>query len=220
MAERLIREKLMKCYNVAEPKKTSEISTIMKEIKGKESDYIEKLHKKYHRFEECDPRATGLLTSKSQPPTPTKKEKKAKKSKKEKKIKEPEAEEEEEEVVEDVPPEATAEYVGCYGTENVFGNKVYGGGSNGAYYQMALTQAAKLNKKYFAIARHEYDGHSFSFSDFTPNHMEYLTEGEGCDRSCVDIQSHSCGCVDDLCDGPPLPGEEHNIRWAVYKVTG
>lgn len=221
MAERLIREKLIKCYNVAEPKKSSEIGNVMKDIKGKEKDFIEKLHKKYHRYEECDPKATGLLTATKQPPSPSKKEKKVKKLKKEKKQKEIKEDPlDEDPLDEDLPPEPMAEYIGCYGTENVFANKKYGGGSNGAYYQLALAQASKEGKKYFAIARHEYDGHSFSFSDFTPNHMEYLTEGEGCDRACIDVQSQSCGCVDDLCDGPPLPGEEHNRRWAVYAITG
>lgn len=191
----------------------------MKEIKGKESEYLNKLKSKYSKYEECDPNATGLLTSTNKPP-PSKKTKKDKKDKKKKVpvIEEP-IEEEEDLIDEPDLPENTAQYVGCYGSENVFVNKVYGGGSNGAYYQLALSQAAKLNKKYFAIARHEFDGHSFSFSDFSSNHMDYSTEGEGCERVCVDAQSQPCGCVDDLCDGPNFPGEEHNRRWAVYAVT-
>ena len=188
----------------------------MKEIKGKETDYLNKLKSKYPKHEECDPNANGLLTSTNKPPAP-------KKAKKEKKKKAPVIEEpmdEEDEVVDEPDvPELNAQYIGCYGTENVFTNKVYGGGSNGAYYQLALSQAAKLKKKYFAIARNEFDGHSFSFSDFSANHMDYVTEGEGCERVCVDAQSQPCGCVDDLCDGPNFPGEEHNRRWAVYAVT-
>ena len=42
--------------------------------------------------------------------------------------------------------------------------------------------------------------------------------GGGCERPCDDLDSKTCGCVDDLCTGPKPKGEEHNRRWAVYEV--
>ncbi len=115
-------------------------------------------------------------------------------------------------------PKGKAKFIGCYATENVFLNKVYEGGPTGARYTLAFQHARKQNKRYFAIARNEDDGHSFAFSELkkVPG---MLVEGEGCERPCIDLESKSCGCVDDMCLGLPAVGEENNRRWAVYEIV-
>lgn len=61
------------------------------------------------------------------------------------------------------------------------------------------------------------DGHSFAFSRLLDDKR---MSGGGCERPCDDLDTKTCGCVDDLCTGPKPKGEEHNRRWAVYEVLG
>lgn len=107
-------------------------------------------------------------------------------------------------------------FIGCYGSENAFIDRVYNGGTTGANYNLALHHAKSSRKKYFAVARGGGDGHSFAFS--TLDASKPLMPGGGCDRPCLDLENKVCGCMDGGCTGPIPKGEEHNRRWAVYEV--
>jgi dolichyl-diphosphooligosaccharide---protein glycosyltransferase len=111
-----------------------------------------------------------------------------------------------------------AKYVGCYGSESSFIDRIYEGGSTGANYNLALHHAKISRKRYFAIARSGSDGHSFSFSSL--DNSKGTMTGGGCERPCLDFEHKVCGCMDTACTGPTPKGEEHNRRWAVYKVIG
>ena len=57
-------------------------------------------------------------------------------------------------------------YAGCYGAESLLGkDKVYGGGTQGAQFALAVQFAAAKNKKYIAIASSGVDGHVFAFNE-------------------------------------------------------
>jgi len=116
----------------------------------------------------------------------------------------------------DVPPPEEARYLGCFGSESSFLDKVYDGGSTGANYNLALHHAKTNRKRYFALARSGSDGHAFAFSglDMSRGTMQ----GQGCERPCLDNEAKVCGCMDLACTGKNPPGEEHNRRWAVYEV--
>jgi hypothetical protein len=62
-------------------------------------------------------------------------------------------------------PEETR-FLGCYGSESLFLDKIYNGGSTGANYNLALHHAKSSKKRYFAVARGGQDGHAFAFSAF------------------------------------------------------
>merc|ERR1711871_981766 len=109
-------------------------------------------------------------------------------------------------------------YVGCYTSESFFVDKIYDGGSTGANYNLALHYAMVSNKRYFAMARSNSDGHSFAFSELAEGYPRGNTRQGGCERPCLDDQSKPCGCADDTCTSPLPSGEEHNRRWAVYEV--
>ncbi len=114
-----------------------------------------------------------------------------------------------------------SKYVGCFTSESFFGDKIYGGGSTGANYNLAAQHAKAHSKKYFAIARNGADGHSFSFNKLiikNKDHKSGDTSGQGCERPCVDYPNKVCGCVDSTCSGPKPPGEDNNRRWAVYEL--
>lgn len=112
------------------------------------------------------------------------------------------------------PDEAT--FLGCYGSESSFIDRVYDGGSTGANYNLALHHAKTSKKKYFAVARGGGDGHAFAFS--TLDNSKGTLSGGGCERPCLDFEQKVCGCMDAACTGPNPKGEEHNRRWAVYKL--
>ena len=115
--------------------------------------------------------------------------------------------------------EPTASYVGCYGSENYFIDKIYEGGSSGANYNLALHNAVSKKKKYFAIAKGGADGHAFAFSSLSKDApISGNMKGEGCETPCLDDESKDCGCIDSFCQGPKQIGEEHNRRWIVYKL--
>lgn len=109
-----------------------------------------------------------------------------------------------------------AKFIGCYGSENAFVDRVYSGGSTGANYNIALHHAKSSRKRYFAVARGGGDGHAFAFSSLDTSRAP--TPGGGCDRPCLDLENKVCGCMDGACTGPIPKGEEHNRRWAVYEV--
>lgn len=113
-----------------------------------------------------------------------------------------------------------AKFLGCVGSESVFLDKVYNGGSTGANYNLALHHAKTSKKRYFAVARGGGDGHAFAFSalDSSKGKSQQFMSGGGCERPCADSESKVCGCMDDGCSGPTPKGEEHNRRWAVYEV--
>jgi dolichyl-diphosphooligosaccharide--protein glycosyltransferase len=136
------------------------------------------------------------------------------KSKTKKATKQQQQQQEEEQTVDD------AKYVGCYGSENAFLDKVYSGGSTGANYGLALHHAKTSKKRYFAIARGGGDGHSFAFSSLDTNKQQFKGDSGGCERPCADVEDKACGCIDMACTGPKPKGEEHNRRWAVYEVVG
>ena len=98
--------------------------------------------------------------------------------------------------------------------------QIYGGGASGAQFSSALHTAVANRKRYFAVARAVSDGHSFSFDRPTGAPDVPRALADGCERPCVDDSSKQCGCVDDLCSGPRPGGQEHNRRWAVYRVVG
>jgi dolichyl-diphosphooligosaccharide--protein glycosyltransferase len=114
------------------------------------------------------------------------------------------------------PAVEEAKYIGCYGTESAFVDKVYNGGATGANYNIALHHAKTTGKRYFAIARGGPDGHSFAFSSLDTSQSKM--QGGGCERPCLDLDDKVCGCTDGACSGPTPRGEEHNRRWAVYEV--
>ena len=115
-----------------------------------------------------------------------------------------------------------ANYVGCFSSESFFVDKIYGGGSTGANYNLALHHAKSTRKKYFAIAKHGSDGHSFAFSSLNEalGSPRGNMQGGGCERRCADLDNKYCGCADTACTGPTPAGEEHNRRWAVYEIVG
>jgi hypothetical protein len=51
--ERRIRDKLVACYSVANPKKVDEVDKIMLKYKGKERSLFIQLADKYGQYEEC-----------------------------------------------------------------------------------------------------------------------------------------------------------------------
>lgn len=110
--------------------------------------------------------------------------------------------------------------MGCYTSEAHFLDKIYGGGSTGANYNLALHHAKETGKRYFAVARNGEDGHSFSFASLKSSGKgsSGMTQGGGCERPCLDLTSKACGCMDAACSGPTPAGEEHNRRWAVYEL--
>lgn len=110
-----------------------------------------------------------------------------------------------------------AKFMGCYGSESSFIDRIYEGGSTGANFNLALHHAKTNRKRYFAVARGGSDGHAFAFSSLD-NSKGTLNTG-GCERPCLDFESKVCGCMDGACTGPIPKGEEHNRRWAVYKLT-
>jgi dolichyl-diphosphooligosaccharide---protein glycosyltransferase len=109
-----------------------------------------------------------------------------------------------------------AQYIGCFISEASFGDKVYAGGSSGANYNLALHHAKSENKRFFAIARGQGDGHSFSFNMIDPKGSQ--TRLGGCERPCLDTEDKFCGCIDEDCTSGIPRGEEHNRRWAVYAL--
>ena len=52
-AERRIRERVVKCYEAANPKKMSEIDKFIKKYKGKEYALFAQLRSKYEKYPEC-----------------------------------------------------------------------------------------------------------------------------------------------------------------------
>lgn len=126
-------------------------------------------------------------------------------------------------IADDLPPLADeAKFVGCFSSETYFLDRVYGGGSTGANYNLALHHAKTMRKKYFAIARAGPDGHAFGFSSLNEamGSPRGNMQGGGCENMCADIETKACGCADAACSGRTPPGEEHNRRWAVYEVIG
>jgi len=109
-------------------------------------------------------------------------------------------------------------YVGCFTSESYFVDKSYDGGSTGANFNLALHYAMSSNKKYFAIARSDSDGHSFAFSRLGGAYPRGNTRQGGCERACLDDQTKQCGCSDYSCTSALPSGEEHNRRWAVYEI--
>jgi len=111
-------------------------------------------------------------------------------------------------------------YVGCYGAENALGkDKVYGGGSQGSQFGLAVQFAAAKNKKYIAIATRGVDGHVFAFNE-KPRKSKQIDD-EGCDVPCADMEDYRCGCADEMCaeaGAPPIAGEDNTRRWVVYEV--
>jgi len=111
-------------------------------------------------------------------------------------------------------------YVGCYGAESALGkDKVYGGGTKGAQFGLAIQFAADKNKKYIAIASRGVDGHVFAFNE-KPRRSK-STEDEGCDVPCSDMEDYRCGCADEMCaeaGAPAVAGEDNQRRWVVYEV--
>lgn len=118
----------------------------------------------------------------------------------------------------DRTPEPDVRYVGCFNGEGSFpSNKQYMGGATGANFNLARQGAQSRGKRYFAIARNGDDGHSFAFD--SPPLIKPDGRGPGCERTCLDSNTRSCGCSDMGCgDEATPPGEEHNRRWAVYEI--
>ena len=83
-----------------------------------------------------------------------------------------------------------ASYVGCFGSETWFENRTYVGGQRGARYRLAVRDAAKQKKRYFACARRDADGHGFLFDDLVPDARNAFPSGDlvagGCERACAD----------------------------------
>ncbi len=52
-AERRIRERVVKCYEAANPQKMSEIDKFIKKYKGKEYSLFAQLRNKYEKYPEC-----------------------------------------------------------------------------------------------------------------------------------------------------------------------
>jgi hypothetical protein len=52
-ATRRIRDKVIACYEVANPEKVSNIDEVMNKYKGKESLLVYRLAEKYGKYEEC-----------------------------------------------------------------------------------------------------------------------------------------------------------------------
>ena len=115
-----------------------------------------------------------------------------------------------------------ASYVGCFGSETWFENRTYVGGQRGARYRMAVRDAAKQRKRYFACARRDADGHGFLFDDLVPDALQGFPSGDlvagGCERACADEDSKLCGCADDACTGAMGDDQPHHRRWAVYRM--
>lgn len=109
-------------------------------------------------------------------------------------------------------------YIGCYTDEDKFSSdRRYMGGLSGANFEMAKQDAIRTNKKYFAIARADTDGHSFVFNKLLSTPDRPRNNG-GCERPCLDDRSKSCGCVDNICTEGKPAGLDNNRRWAVYEV--
>lgn len=112
-------------------------------------------------------------------------------------------------------------YIGCVSSEAFLSaDKIYGGGTTGAHFNLAKHHAVTNKKKYFAVARAGADGHSFSF-DKAPKTFD--VDSEGCHLGCLDDPQQGCGCADDACyqaGDKPVGGEANNRRWAVYEVAG
>jgi len=112
------------------------------------------------------------------------------------------------------------EYVGCFSDENMFVDRTYVGGANGANFNLMRHQAELAGKPYFVLARAADDGHGFVF-----NHLDHRgspygdMQGGGCERVCPDDPTKVCGCTDLACSGPRAPGQEHNRRWVVYRMS-
>jgi dolichyl-diphosphooligosaccharide--protein glycosyltransferase len=115
--------------------------------------------------------------------------------------------------------EQRTRYVGCFNSEAAFSSdKIYGGGGTGANFNLALHHALTNHKRYFAVARHGGDGHSFSFATLQGSEGGN-SQDKSCRRPCLDYNKKACGCSDDACEDPLPAGEEHNRRWAVYEVV-
>ena len=106
--------------------------------------------------------------------------------------------------------------MGCYGSEAAFGDKVYDGGSSGANFDVASHYAKTKEKRYFATARVDGDGHMFAFEKLSGRPDQ---QGGGCEHQCADRPDMMCGCADQSCTGPVLAGEQHNRRWSVYEIV-
>lgn len=52
-AQRLIKERVIKCYEVANPTKLSEIDKIVEKYKGRERALYAQLRAKYEKFPQC-----------------------------------------------------------------------------------------------------------------------------------------------------------------------
>jgi len=109
-------------------------------------------------------------------------------------------------------------YLGCTSSEAAFGpDRIYGGGTAGAYVKLARHEAVAKGQKYFAIARNGADGHSFYFNKLP----KFDVKSPGCARPCLDQQDMPCGCMDQACvdlGDKAVPPEDNNRRWAVYAV--
>ena len=109
-------------------------------------------------------------------------------------------------------------FVGCVTSESAFSaDKAYAGGTTGAHFSLAKAHAESHSKQFVAIARSGVDGHAFAFNSLqvTPD----PAGSPGCHVKCNDDQSKRCGCADAACGRDPVPaGEEHNRRWAVYRM--
>ena len=115
-----------------------------------------------------------------------------------------------------------ASYVGCFGSETWFENRTYVGGQRGARYRLAVRDAAKQKKRYFACARRDADGHGFLFDDLVPDARNAFPSGDlvagGCERACADEGAKLCGCADEACTGAMGDDQPHHRRWAVYRM--
>lgn len=120
----------------------------------------------------------------------------------------------------DVSNEKT-HFLGCVTGEDMLGNdREYSGGSSGANYNLALHHAKSKGKRYFALSRVGSEGHAFAFNKLPVNAADFDGNDAGCQRPCMDSQSHVCGCADGGCADQgvsPGKGQEHNRRWAVYE---
>jgi len=102
----------------------------------------------------------------------------------------------------------------------MFVDRTYVGGANGANFNLMRHQAELAGKPYFVLARAADDGHGFVF-----NHLDHRgspygdMQGGGCERVCPDDPTKVCGCTDLACSGPRAPGQEHNRRWVVYRMS-
>jgi dolichyl-diphosphooligosaccharide---protein glycosyltransferase len=108
------------------------------------------------------------------------------------------------------------QFVGCFASEDAFGGRQYHGGSSGANFNLIRHKAVHNGQRFFAVARAGGDGHSFTFDRVQG---KPIAPDQDCLRPCVDDGEQKCGCADGGCSGSPLPGQEHNRRWAVYKIV-